>query len=117
MKVENSNISTTDNTFHILLRDEHRVQQKRSHIINKVEKGSTIVVQNRVHYIQSAFKHLNEQVTYRKLDGDPTGCICTNRNTGQRQSRLADIRVCYIHDSHCCGWVQGIINSNRFLCG
>ena len=36
-------------------------------IINKADKGSTIVVQDRSEYIASAMKHLNDQTTYKPL--------------------------------------------------
>ena len=36
-------------------------------MINKADKGSTIVVQDRSEYIASAMKHLNDQTTYKPL--------------------------------------------------
>ena len=36
-------------------------------IINKADKGSTIVVQDRSEYIAEAMKHLNDQTTYKPL--------------------------------------------------
>ena len=79
MKVEISNIQTTDNISHNPSWNERRVLRElicdKDLVINKADKGSTIVVQNRAYYIQTALEHLN---TYRKLDGDPTNCICTN---------------------------------------
>ena len=45
-------------------------------VINKTDKGSTIVVQNRTDYIKDAYEHLNDPNTYKKLDGDPTIRIC-----------------------------------------
>ena len=47
-------------------------------IINKADKGSTIVVQNRADYIKTALEQLNDPITYRLLDGNPTSCICAN---------------------------------------
>ena len=82
MKVEVSNIQTTDDISHNLSQNECRALQElicdKDLVINKADKGSTIAVQNRADYIQTTFKHLNDLVTYRKLDGDPTSCICTN---------------------------------------
>ena len=80
MKVEISNIQTTDNISHNLSRNERRALRElicdKDLVINKANKGSTIVVQNRADCIQAALEHLNDPVTYRKLDGDPTSCIC-----------------------------------------
>ena len=82
MKVEISNIQTTDKISFNLSRNERRALRElicdNDLVINKADKGSTIVVQNRADYIQTASEHLNDPVTYRKLDGDPTSCICTN---------------------------------------
>ena len=36
-------------------------------IINKADKGSTIVVQDRSEYITEAMKHLNDETTYKLL--------------------------------------------------
>ena len=84
MKVEISNIPTTDNISHNLSRNERKALRElmcdKDLIFNKANKGSTIVVQNRADYIQTALEHLNDPVTYRKLDGDPTRCICDNIN-------------------------------------
>ena len=75
MKVEISNIQTTDNISHNLSRNERRALRElisdKDLVINKADKGYTIVVQNRANYIQTAPEHLNDPVTYRKLDGDP----------------------------------------------
>ena len=46
-------------------------------IINKADKGSTIVIQNRTDYINAALEHLNDPNTYMELDGDPTRIICS----------------------------------------
>ena len=80
MKVEISNIQTTDNISHSLSRNERRALWElicdEDLVINKANKGFTIVVQNRADYIQTALEHLNDPATFRKLDGDPTNCIC-----------------------------------------
>ena len=36
-------------------------------MINKADKGSTIVVQDRSEYIAEAMKHFNDQTTYKPL--------------------------------------------------
>ena len=41
-------------------------------IINKADKGSTIVVQDRSDYIAEAMKHLNDQTTYKPLKENTT---------------------------------------------
>ena len=41
-------------------------------IINKADKGSTIVVQDRSEYIADALKHLNDQTTYKPLKENTT---------------------------------------------
>ena len=45
-------------------------------IINKADKGSTIVIQNKTDYINEAMQHLNDKHTYLPLPGDPTYSIC-----------------------------------------
>jgi len=52
------------------------LQNGTSIVINKTNKGSTIVVQNRDNYIKSGLEHLQDSKTYKQLDGDPTKCIC-----------------------------------------
>ena len=86
MKVEISNIPTTDNISHNLSRNERKALRElicdKDLIINKADKGSTMVVQNRADYIQTALEHLNDPITYigNYVDGDPTRCICDNIN-------------------------------------
>ena len=76
MKVEISNIPTTDKIPHNLPRNERKALRElicdKDLVINKADKGSTIVVQNRADYIRTALEHLKDPITYRKLDGDPT---------------------------------------------
>ena len=51
---------------------------KNKHIvINKADKGSTVVIQNRSDYITDAMFHLNDTITYQPLTGDPTQHICS----------------------------------------
>lgn len=86
-KVEISEISITDNLPHyIYLSPSERkaLQELKCNtdlIINKVGKGSTIVVQNMADYIKDALQHLNDPDTYRVLDGDPTSNICNTLET------------------------------------
>ena len=41
-------------------------------IINKADKGSTVVIQNKTDYIKEAMKHLCDPRVYRKLNTDTT---------------------------------------------
>ena len=50
-------------------------------VINKADKGSTIVIQNRTDYINEAMIQLNDTTTYKLLTGDPTKHICKQINT------------------------------------
>ena len=79
MKIEISQIPITDNLPPNLSRSEHKALRElkcdKDLIINKADKGSTIVVQNRTDYIKAALEHLNDPVTYTVLDGDPTSAI------------------------------------------
>ena len=82
MKIEISQIPITDNIPPNLSRGERKALQEiicdKDLIINKADKGSTIVVQNRADYIKTALEQLNDPITYRLLDGNPTSCICAN---------------------------------------
>ena len=81
MKLEISQISTTDNTPYNLSPGERKALRElkcnTDLIINKADKGSTIVVQNRANHIIDASEHLNDPYTYKVLDGDPTNSICS----------------------------------------
>ena len=82
MKIEISQIPITDNIPPNLSRGERKALRElicdKDLIINKADKGSTIVVQNRADYIKTALEQLNDPITYRLLDGNPTSCICAN---------------------------------------
>ena len=82
MKIEISQIPITDNIPSNLSRGERKALQEiicdKDLIVNKADKGSTIVVQNRTDYIITALEQLNDPITYRLLDGNPTSCICAN---------------------------------------
>lgn len=84
MKIKISEISTTDNIPKNLSPSERKaLRELKSNtdlVINKADKGSTIVVQNRADYTKNAFEHLNDPITYRELDGDPTESICFGIN-------------------------------------
>ena len=80
MKVEISQIPIIDNPPHNLCSSECKTLQElkcnTDLIINKADKGSTIVVQNKADYIKDALQHLNDSNTYGVLVGDPTSNIC-----------------------------------------
>ena len=84
MKIEISEISTTDNIPHNLSPKEckalRELKGNTDLVINKADKGSTIVVQKRTDYIKLALEHLNDPFTYKELDGDPTKSICRGIN-------------------------------------
>ena len=54
-------------------------------IINKADKGSTIVVQNHKDYAFAGFKHLNDDKVYKKLDFDLTKDVCIKLHTFQNK--------------------------------
>ena len=68
IKIEISQIPTTDNLPPNLSRRERKalleLKCDKDLVINKADKGSTIVVQNRTDYIKTALEHLNDPVTY-----------------------------------------------------
>ena len=82
MKIEISQIPLTDNIPTNLSRGEWKALRElmcdKDLVINKADKGSTIVVQNRADYVKAALEHLNDPTTYKLLDGDPTSCICSS---------------------------------------
>ena len=84
IRVELSQIPTTNSLPHNLsLSDRKALRELKCNsdlIINKADKGSTIVVQDRSDYIRNALEHLNDPHTYRVLDGNPTSNICTGIN-------------------------------------
>ena len=76
-----SGISITDKIPHNLSFEKHKALKELKYntnlVINKADKGSTIIVQNRTDY---AFEHLNDPNTYKELVGDPTNSICHGIN-------------------------------------
>ena len=83
MKLELLNITTTT-TPHNLSPEERKALRELKHntdlVINKADKGSTIVVQAKADYIRDGLEHLNDPRTYKKLEGDPTKSICCGIN-------------------------------------
>ena len=82
MKIEISQIPITDNISPNLSRGERKALRElicdKDLIINKVDKGSTIVVQNRADYIKTALEQLNDPITYRLLDGNPVSVLISS---------------------------------------
>ena len=80
MKLEISRIPTADKLPYNLSPEEQKAlrELKCNHdlVINKADKGSTIVVQSKTDYIKDALEHLNDPNTYKELHGDPTDSIC-----------------------------------------
>ena len=80
MKLEISCIPTIDKIPHNLSPEERRALRElkcnNDLVINKADKGSTIVVQNKTDYIIDALEHLSDSATYKELNGDPTSSIC-----------------------------------------
>lgn len=65
-------------------------------IINRADKGSTIVVRNRKDYIQEGLEHLSDTNTYLRLDEDMTDQVATTvRRTllSMKQSGLLSPRM------------------------
>ena len=84
IKVELSQIPTTNSVPHNLSLSERKALRELKCnpdlVINKADKGSTIVVQDKNDYIRNSLEHLNDPHTYRVLDGNPTSNICTGIN-------------------------------------
>ena len=91
IKLEISRVATTDKIpYNLSLEERKALGELKSNtdlVINKADKGSTIVVQNRTDYINDALEHLNDPNTYRELEGDPTNSIC--RGINEILARLA----------------------------
>ena len=84
IKVDITKIPITDNTPHNLSRNERKafrdLKCNPDLVINKADKGSTIVVQDKSDYIKIGLEHLNDPHTYKVLDGNPTSNICNGIN-------------------------------------
>ena len=50
-------------------------------IINKSDKSTNVVIQDKSTYIREGLDHLNDCNTYCKLDGNPTASICMEINS------------------------------------
>jgi len=84
MKLKISRIPTTDKIPYNLSSEERKALRElkcnTDLVLNKADKGSTIVVQNKADYIKDALEHLDDPNTYKELDGDPTSSICRGIN-------------------------------------
>ena len=84
IKLEISRIATMDKIpYNLTLKERKALWELKCNsdlVINKADKGSTIVVQDRADYIRDALEHLNDPNTYKELDGDPTNSICRGIN-------------------------------------
>lgn len=52
-----------------------KLKHNRDIVIKKADKGSVIVVQNKIDYIQEGEQHLSDQTTYQLLPGDSTNTL------------------------------------------
>ena len=57
-----------------------RLKEDNSLVINKADKGSTIVVQNHKDYALAGFKHLSDAKVYKPLNVDITPEVCMKLN-------------------------------------
>ena len=84
MKLKISNIPTSDNIPHNfspgVRKALRELQCNADLVINKADKGSTIVVQDRTDYVRLGLEHLSDPDTYRELDGNLTSFICSDIN-------------------------------------
>ena len=80
MREELSSLHYEQEPSHNLTFGEHvalmNLKDDNSLMINKADKGSTIVVQNHSDYALAGFKHLSDVKVYQKLDGDITPQVC-----------------------------------------
>ena len=53
-----------------------KLKKNKNLVINHADKGSSIVIQNRWDYIKYNEDHLQDPLTYTRLDGDPTRHLC-----------------------------------------
>ena len=87
MKIELSNLSCNVRSrvqSNLSLRQRralNKLCKNTDIVINKANKGSTRVTQNRTDYINEAMIHLNDTTTYKLLTGDPTKHICKQINS------------------------------------
>ena len=58
-----------------------RLKEDNALVINKADKGSTIVVQNHSDYALAGFNHLNDDKVYKKLHVDCTQEVCRKLHT------------------------------------
>ena len=83
MKIKISEIPTTDNIpQNLYLREHTALQELKSNtdlVINKADKGQLFLFKIADH-IKDALEHLNDPITYKELDVDPTRSICFGIN-------------------------------------
>ncbi|MCY4327357.1 MAG: GIY-YIG nuclease family protein, partial [Rhodobacteraceae bacterium] len=76
MRNEIANITETQTVKHNLTRGERlaltQLSSNHNLVINKADKGSTIVVRSRDEYIKAGLEHLSDKNTYTPLDRDYT---------------------------------------------
>jgi len=85
IKQEVSELSLTDHIKGNLTYKERQALNELKNntdiIINKSDKSTNVVIQDRSTYIQEGLDHLNDCETYLKLDGNPTNSICKGINS------------------------------------
>ena len=67
LEIMNTSTNKSDNLTRKERQALNQLTNNPTLIINKADKGSTIVVQDRSEYIAEATKHLNDQTTYKLL--------------------------------------------------
>ena len=76
IKQEVSELSLTDNIKGNLTYKERQALKELKNntgiIINKSDKSTNVVIQDRSTYVKEGLDHLNDIETYLKLDGNPT---------------------------------------------
>ena len=100
MRHELANLKPNTTTEHNLNRRERgalkELTSDHNLIINRADKGSTVVVRNRADYVQEGLQHLSDKNTYLELDRDMTDQVTTIvRHTLQimKQSGLLSPRM------------------------
>ena len=76
LKIEAAEIQPTRTTFQNLSAQQRQALRdlsgNRDLVINKADKGSTIVILDREDYIAKGLRHLSDQETYKRLSEDTT---------------------------------------------
>ena len=80
IKIQLSELQTDQSNMRNLSRAQSKALQNlcknNNIVINKADKGSTIVIINKKDYIEEGLKNLNVMRTYKLLSGNPTKHIC-----------------------------------------